>query len=120
MFSLLARALANQGRLADAILWCDRWVAADKLDAGAHYLRAIVRLEDGEMTKKARAEQLGDKELSLTITEGKKHQVRRMLAAAGYVVRSLKRVRIMGVQLEHLKPGDHRVTARLSAAAPRT
>ena len=47
-FSLLARALANQGRLADAIVWCDRWVAADKLDAGAHYLRAMVRLEHGD------------------------------------------------------------------------
>jgi chemotaxis protein methyltransferase CheR len=46
-FSLLARALANQGRLPDALAWCDRWVAADKLDAAAHYLRALVLLEHG-------------------------------------------------------------------------
>ena len=47
-FSLLARALANQGKLADALLWCDRWVAADKLDASGHYLRAVVLQELGD------------------------------------------------------------------------
>ncbi len=47
-FSLLARALANLGRLADALTWCDRWIAADKLDCSAHYLRAVVLLEQGD------------------------------------------------------------------------
>lgn len=47
-FSLLARALANQGRLADALTWCDRWIAADKLDSSAHYLRAVILLEQGD------------------------------------------------------------------------
>lgn len=46
--SLLARALANQGRLAEALAWCDRWVAADRLDPAGHYLRAIVLLERGD------------------------------------------------------------------------
>jgi chemotaxis protein methyltransferase CheR len=46
-FSVLARALANQGRLADALKWCDRWIAADKMDAAGHYLRAVVLLEHG-------------------------------------------------------------------------
>jgi len=45
--SLLARALANQGRLADALAWCDQWIAADKLDTAGHYLRAVVLLEHG-------------------------------------------------------------------------
>jgi chemotaxis protein methyltransferase CheR len=44
-FSLLARALANQGRLADALAWCERWIAADKLNAAAHYVHAAVLLE---------------------------------------------------------------------------
>lgn len=43
--SLLARALANQGRVAEALTWCDLWIAADKLDAKAHYLRAVIQLE---------------------------------------------------------------------------
>jgi len=46
-FSLLARALANQGDLAEALVWCERWITADKLDPAAHYLRAVVLLEEG-------------------------------------------------------------------------
>jgi len=45
--ALLARALANQGKLAEALPWCDRWIAADKMDAGAHYLQAVILLEQG-------------------------------------------------------------------------
>jgi chemotaxis protein methyltransferase CheR len=47
-FSLLARALANQGSLVDALAWCERWVAADKVDPAGHYLRAIILLERGD------------------------------------------------------------------------
>ena len=47
-FSLLARALANQGKLADALAWCDRWIAADKLNSSGHYLRAVVLQEIGD------------------------------------------------------------------------
>ncbi len=46
-FSLLARALANQGKLDDALYWCDRWIAADKLNPNSHYLRAMVLQELG-------------------------------------------------------------------------
>jgi chemotaxis protein methyltransferase CheR len=46
--SLLARVLANQGKLADALAWCERWLAADKLDASGHYLRAMVLQELGD------------------------------------------------------------------------
>ena len=35
-FSLQARALANQGRHAEALGWCERWIAANKIDADAH------------------------------------------------------------------------------------
>ena len=54
-FSLLTRALANQGKLADAIVWCDRWVAADKLDASGHYLRAVVLQELGDVEQSRRS-----------------------------------------------------------------
>jgi chemotaxis protein methyltransferase CheR len=47
-FSLLARALANQGRLPEALAWCERWLAAAKLEPAAHYLRAMVLQELGE------------------------------------------------------------------------
>ncbi|UUZ67247.1 tetratricopeptide repeat protein [Polaromonas sp. P2-4] len=45
LLRLLAHALANQGRLADALAWCERWIAADKLDPAGHYLRAIILQE---------------------------------------------------------------------------
>ncbi len=46
--SLLTRALANQGKLTEALAWCNRWVAADKLNPSGHYLRAVVFQELGD------------------------------------------------------------------------
>jgi len=47
-FSLLARAMANQGQLADALVWSERWIAADKIDSAARYLHAMILQEMGE------------------------------------------------------------------------
>lgn len=47
----------------------------------------------------------------LTLTEGKKHQIRRMCAALGYQVKSLKRVRVMNVTLGDIKPNQYRKIA---------
>jgi len=49
-----------------------------------------------------------DKRFLLTLTEGKKHQIRRMCAALGYQVQDLKRVRIMNIELGTLKPNQYR------------
>lgn len=43
--SLSVRALANQGRLDEALASCGEAMAADKLDAGLHYLRATILQE---------------------------------------------------------------------------
>ncbi|MDB5324184.1 MAG: methyltransferase, CheR-type [Phycisphaerales bacterium] len=48
-YSLLARALVNQGKMTDALRCCDRWIAADKLDPSAHYLRAVILQEQRAM-----------------------------------------------------------------------
>jgi len=45
---------------------------------------------------------------NLIITEGKKHQIRRMCAALGYQVKSLKRIRIATIELKTLKPNQYR------------
>lgn len=45
---------------------------------------------------------------SIVLTEGKKHQIRRMCAALGYQVQSLKRVRIINITLDKLKPNQYR------------
>lgn len=53
----------------------------------------------------------------LILTEGKKHQIRRMCAALGYQVQSLKRVRIANIEVGELKPNQYRTLkgAELSA-----
>lgn len=63
---------------------------------------------EGYKTKPAKIEKKSDKRFLLTLTEGKKHQVRRMCAALGYQVQSLKRVRIMNIRLDSLKPNQYR------------
>lgn len=72
-----------------------------------------VRIE-GYMTKPAvtEADPGNDHQFSIILTEGKKHQVRRMCAALGYQVKSLKRIRIMKLELKRLQPGQfHRLKA---------
>jgi chemotaxis protein methyltransferase CheR len=47
-FSLLARSYANQGALQKALIWCDEWIVADKVDGFGHYFRGVILLEQGE------------------------------------------------------------------------
>ena len=46
--------------------------------------------------------------LQITLQEGKNRQVRRMTAAVGFPTLRLVRVRIGGLQVEHLQPGQWR------------
>jgi len=65
---------------------------------------------EGYRTKPAKitASAKNDKRFRLIITEGKKHQIRRMCAALGYQIQTLKRVRIMNIELGKLKPNQYR------------
>lgn len=65
---------------------------------------------EGYRTKKATviASTQNDKRFRLTITEGKKHQIRRMCVALGFQVQSLKRIRIMNIKIGKLKPNQYR------------
>lgn len=63
------------------------------------------------LTKPATVEQKSPKRFLLTISEGKKHQIRRMCAALGYQVDSLKRIRIANIELGALKPNQYRKLA---------
>jgi chemotaxis protein methyltransferase CheR len=47
-FSLLTRALANQGQLTEALAWSERWIGADKMDCAAHYVHAMILQEMGQ------------------------------------------------------------------------
>jgi chemotaxis protein methyltransferase CheR len=44
-----ARALANEGQLSAALAATERWITAERLDAAAHYLRAMIQQELGDV-----------------------------------------------------------------------
>jgi 23S rRNA pseudouridine2605 synthase len=66
-----------------------------------------VDLDDGRSAP-ARARRLGRGRVELTIHEGRKHQVKRMLAAVGHPVRRLHRSAYAGLTLAGLEPGAWR------------
>lgn len=72
----------------------------DKMAAG-------VRIER-EMTKPANVEILGEKSFKVVLTEGKRHQIRRMCSALFQEVETLERIRIMNIKLGNLAPGSYR------------
>jgi 23S rRNA pseudouridine2605 synthase len=70
-------------------------------------LREGVLLDDG-MTAPAKVRNLASGHLELTIHEGRKRQVRRMLEAVGHPVRELQRIAFGPLRLGALDPGEHR------------
>jgi 23S rRNA pseudouridine2605 synthase len=79
-------------------------------DPSAEALRRLaegVELEDGR-TAPAGVRRLGPSRLELTIHEGRKHQVKRMLEAVGHPVQRLHRSRYAGLGLTGLEPGEWR------------
>lgn len=74
-------------------------------------LRKGIRLEDGK-TMPARVQKISATEnnswLDISISEGRKRQVRRMLEAVGHPVMKLKRISIDGLNIGKLKPGEIR------------
>ena len=84
-------------------------------DPGRETLRRLeegIELDDGR-TAPARARRLAKGRIELTIHEGRKHQVKRMLEAVGHPVRRLHRSRYAGLDLHGLAP------RRVARAHPR-
>jgi 16S rRNA pseudouridine516 synthase len=72
-------------------------------------LAGVVLNDDPQPVKAAACEQVGTHQLHLTLTEGKYHQVKRMLGAVGHKVVGLHRSRIGGLVLPaDLAPGQWR------------
>jgi 16S rRNA pseudouridine516 synthase len=84
---------------------CKHAVDAGQVDR----LRAGVLLHDDDETVRAAAcEAIGERALRLTLIEGKYHQVKRMVAAAGNRVETLERSAFGPVGIEGLAPGQWR------------
>lgn len=109
--------LSNDGRITGPLLDPESnhekeyEILVDKRISGM-FLRAMAAGVDieGYRTKPATvtANPKNDKRFNIAITEGKKHQIRRMCAALGYQIQSLKRVRVMNIELDKLKPNQYR------------
>ena len=77
-----------------------------------------VMLDDEPLpVRAAAAVRSGENSLSLTLTEGKYHQVKRMLAAVGNRVETLHRSRFGGLTLADLAPGQWCWVDEVTAAA---
>lgn len=108
--------LTNDGRITDRLLNPDaehdkEYVVKTKFplrDSFRKHMEAGVDIE-GYMTKPARVKILGDQSFAITIREGKKHQIRRMVVALHNEVVELRRDRILNIKLGTLHIGAYRV-----------
>ncbi|MST03992.1 MAG: rRNA pseudouridine synthase [Candidatus Pacebacteria bacterium] len=63
---------------------------------------------DGYITKNCKVDVLNENTFRITLTEGKKHQIRRMCVALFNEVYDLRRTRIMNIPLGRLYAGEYR------------
>jgi 23S rRNA pseudouridine2604 synthase len=107
--------LTNDGRITDRLL-NPKYVhekeyivkTKEHLREGfAKRMEAGVAIE-GYQTKPCIVRIVNENTFSITLTEGKKHQIRRMVVAMRNEVLELKRVRIMNVTLGKMKEGAFR------------
>ncbi len=108
--------LTNDGRVTDRLLNPD--YKHDKeyrvrtfkplRDSFKKTMEAGVNIE-GYLTKHCSVRATGSNTFTITLTEGKKHQIRRMVAALHNTVVELKRIRILNVRLDDLAPGAWRL-----------
>lgn len=96
-----------------------RVTLADELtdDAQARLESGVLLRGESEKTRPATVERLAEKVIRLTITQGKYHQVKRMLAAVDNKVVALHRESVGALQLdESLSPGEYRLLTEKEVA----
>ena len=109
--------LTNQGDLVNKIMKAvnahekEYIVTVDK-DITADFIKDMssgVYLEELDVTtRKCRVTKTGSREFRIILTQGLNRQIRRMCQTFGYRVRTLKRVRIMNIELGNLKEDTYR------------
>ena len=107
--------LSNDGRITDKLLNPERehekeYVVSVNKPITNIFLKVMrqgVQLEDFK-TRECLVEKTDETTFHIVLTEGKKHQIRRMCTALGWEVVDLKRVRIMNIKLGNLGSGQQR------------
>jgi len=103
--------LTNDGRITDGLLnpkfdHEKEYVVKTKQKLRSNFkekMEAGVQIEDYK-TKPCKVTIVNDNTFRVTLTEGKKHQIRRMCVALFQEVQDLKRVRVMNIELGKLAP----------------
>jgi 23S rRNA pseudouridine2605 synthase len=102
---LLAHRLAHPRYEVDKVYIAE--VEGRPSDGALRRLADGIELEDGRSAP-AKVRRVGSSQIELTIHEGRKHQVKRMLEAVGHPVVSLHRSRYAGLSADDLAPGASR------------
>jgi 23S rRNA pseudouridine2604 synthase len=105
--------LTNDGRMSDLMLnpayeHEKEYVVTTVQDLPSYFKKSMEKgVNIGDyVTKPCKIELRGPKTFAITITEGKKHQIRRMCEAMKTDVRTLERTRIMNIRLGSLRSND--------------
>jgi len=107
--------LTNDGRITDRLL-------SPNYDHEKEYLvrtRTLLKkfhlnvMENGMelddiKTKPCKTKQINEKTFKIILTEGKKHQIRRMCDSLNIPIDTLKRIRVMNIKLGTLKQNEYR------------
>ena len=107
--------LTNDGRITDQLLNPKYFHEKEYLVRTSNKLRSSFKKKmeagvniEGYMTKPCKVKIMGENTFKVTLTEGKKHQIRRMCSALFQEIADLKRERIMNIKLGNLKEGGLR------------
>ncbi len=107
--------LTNDGRVTDRLLnpkydHEKEYVVHTRIPVKDSQLKIFERgMElEGIKTAPCKTKFISDKTFSITLSEGQKHQIRRMCDALSIPIESLKRVRVMNIELGKLSPNEYR------------
>jgi 23S rRNA pseudouridine2604 synthase len=107
--------LTNDGRITDKLLNPEFSHEKEYLVQTKEKLRGSFKQKmeagvniEGYLTRKCRVQIINNFTFKIILTEGKKHQIRRMCAALFQEVATLKRIRIMNIRLGNLKSNSLR------------
>ena len=103
--------LTNDGRITDQLLNPKYFHEKEYVVRTSNKLRSSFKNKmeagvniEGYQTKPCKVKVLNENTFRVILTEGKKHQIRRMCSALFQEIADLKRERIMNIKLDNLKP----------------